>query len=229
MFAALPLPQPQRRLDPRPHDLIFWSGLTEDIKAATAESAGLPSWINVGWPVVLRRAPFVSAGAWLPVGLRGSTRSQRCAAFLSTTAISAIVTPESLIPVAALASDDALPALITLRQITKLMCDLGLVWGPTGGVGFALASGAAVVRGDSDLDLLVRSPAPLNSEQIQLLQQVQSGATLCRIDIQVDTGHGGFAFSEFQRSATSVLLKTSRGPMIVSDPWSYQTEVGAAL
>ena len=223
MFATLSLPQlqPQLRLDPRPHDLIFWSGVSEDIKTA-AESTVPPLWMNASWPVVTRRAPSLVAGAWLPVGLRGSTRSQRCAAFLSTTAICAIVTPESLLPVAALASEVTLPALITLKQITKLMCDLGLVWGPTGGVGFALACGAAVVRGDSDLDLLVRSPLPLSSQQSQLLLQVQSAATLCRIDIQVDTGHGGFAFSEFQRSATSVLLKTSHGPMIVTDPWSYQ-------
>jgi phosphoribosyl-dephospho-CoA transferase len=37
--------------------------------------------------------------------------------------------------------------------------------------------------------------------------------------MQVDTGHGGFALAEWAGNADRVLLKTGRGPLLVSDPW----------
>ena len=216
------LPAPRH---PRPHDLIFWSGLAADLQIRPA--GALPIWMNPDWPLVVRRAPMLQAGAWMPVGVRGSGRSQRCAAYLSTIAMSTIVSPESLINVSSLAAiteRNAWPALIALRHIIDRLNGFGLEWGPAGSVGFALACGAAVVGCDSDLDLLVRAPVPLTRAQIQRLHEVQSEENGCRIDIQIDTGYGGFAFSEFHRTEKSVLLKTSHGPVMSADPWSYLAE-----
>jgi phosphoribosyl-dephospho-CoA transferase len=37
--------------------------------------------------------------------------------------------------------------------------------------------------------------------------------------MQIDTGHGGFAFAEWRRNAGRVLLKTDAGPFMTDDPW----------
>jgi phosphoribosyl-dephospho-CoA transferase len=93
-----------------------------------------------------------------------------------------------------------------------------LAWGITGSVGFALASGVSTLRQDSDLDLLLRASKPLpRGEARSLLALLQ--ASPARIDMQVDTGHGGFALAEWAGNADRVLLKTGRGPLLVSDPW----------
>ena len=111
-----------------------------------------------------------------------------------------------------------LPALRTLAELAPTLDESGLAWGPTGSVGFQLASGLPVLRMASDLDLLVRAPAPLGAEQLSLLQALGNGAG-CRLDVQIDTGHGGFALAEWLRGGASVLLKTDRGPVLTSDPW----------
>jgi phosphoribosyl-dephospho-CoA transferase len=49
------------------------------------------------------------------------------------------------------------------------------------------------------------------------LAELQDGQP-CRIDIQVDTGAGGFALAEYVRGGR-VLLKTDAGPRLVADPW----------
>jgi phosphoribosyl-dephospho-CoA transferase len=111
-----------------------------------------------------------------------------------------------------------LPCLTALLDLAPRLHDLGLDWGPTGGAGFWLASGLPVLRPSSDLDLLVRAPLPLAPDTLAALCALQPGAA-CRVDIQVDTGHGGFALNEYARGGR-VLLKTDRGPLLVADPWA---------
>jgi phosphoribosyl-dephospho-CoA transferase len=73
------------------------------------------------------------------------------------------------------------------------------------------------LRPDSDLDLLVRAPRRLADGTLAALVALQGGAG-CRVDVQVDTGIGGFALLEYARGG-KVLLKTARGPVLVEDPW----------
>ena len=200
----------------RPHDLL-WPSRQAGLFSATGT---LPDWVNAEWPVVLRRAPC--NGLLLPVGVRGAGRSRRHAAFLLSGSVARCVTPESLIDAwqfhPALCS---FACVATLQSISASLNHLGLPWGPTGSTGFALATGIAELRDDSDLDLVVRAEQTLTDAQIALLDalQQQRPKAQSRIDIQIDTGHGAFAFSEFRRNTRRVLLKTASGPLLTDDPW----------
>lgn len=198
---------------PNPHDLL-WT--TDD--AALSFDGPRPHWPLTG-PVVVRRE--TRTDGLLPVGLRGTTRSQRCKAYLPAGAVLRRVTPEMLARDAR--GQRGYPCLDALATLAPLFDTLGLAWGPTGGVGFFLASGLPVLREGSDLDLLLRAPQRLTDPQVALLASMQAAGP-CRVDIQVDTGHGAFALAEWlrrpRRLLPKLLLKTGAGPLLVTDPWS---------
>ena len=205
---------------PRPHDLLWITGLD-----GLATDQSLPSWATAEWlaaaPVVIRRET-VTDSAWLPVGLRGKTRSERFKALLSVDAIKHCVQPEFLAQTEAWnihSQFSAFPAVKALASMASSLTNTGLHWGPTGSVGFALATGLPVLRDESDLDIVLHAPSPISPEKMSLLQDVLD-SQLCRIDMQIDTGHGGFAFAEWAAGRKTVLLKTGNGPVLTADPWS---------
>jgi phosphoribosyl-dephospho-CoA transferase len=208
----------------RPHDLLFLrrGAVFEACEAGCA----LPGWLDAAWleraPLVVRRA--VPASGRVAAGARGLQRKQRCAGHVSLAEVARRVTPEKLADevladrrrIAAAA--DVLPCVAALLDLAPRLRDLGLAWGPAGGAGFWLACGQPVLRPTSDLDLLVRAPAPLPPATLAALCALQRDAA-CRVDIQVDTGAGGFALNEYARGGR-VLLKTGHGPLLVTDPWA---------
>ncbi|SAK70145.1 Phosphoribosyl-dephospho-CoA transferase [Caballeronia arationis] len=207
----------------RPHDLL-WIETPRDIRSIS----DVPAWASHEWlsiaPVVVRREA-VSEPGLVPVGLRGRTRSERFAAFVAGERIARRVTPEALARARGWRANLALAGLPCVRALARIAPELDrlrLTWGITGSVGFALASGVSTLRQDSDLDLLLRAGKPLPREEAQallsLLRTVPS-----RIDMQVDTGHGGFALAEWAGKADRILLKTGRGPVLVADPWEPGT------
>jgi phosphoribosyl-dephospho-CoA transferase len=205
-----------------PHDLLWVADLD-----ALSTDAPWPSWASAEWllsaPVVMRRERTGDAHR-LPVGVRGTTRSQRCKAYLGRDAVVRRVTPEMLAVSASwrLQRLDPRPALSALAALAPALDAIGLAWGPTGGAGFALATGLPVLRQDSDLDLLVRAPRPLTDEQKMALLSLRTGG-ICRIDIQIETGHGGFAVAEWASRHGRVLLKTDDGPRLTDDPWHAES------
>jgi phosphoribosyl-dephospho-CoA transferase len=229
----------------RAHDLLFFH--TAGLRSAPPAWA-TPAWLAVA-PAVVRRDRDAN---WIPVGLRGATRSERHQAWLSPEALIRRVTPEALADAVVNGALDEqladglanglaersgtgiarLPALQALMQLAPMLLDIGLAWGPTGGVGFALASALPVLRESSDLDLLVRSPLPLTGEQHRSLLRL-CAATKCRVDLQVETGQGGFAFAEWARECSHgnvspcILLKTAAGPLLTDDPWRNIDEASA--
>jgi phosphoribosyl-dephospho-CoA transferase len=94
----------------------------------------------------------------------------------------------------------------------------GLTWGIIGSVGFALATGIAAARPDSDLDLLLRAARPMSRHEATVLAEALQAVSL-RIDVQVETLRGAFALSEWASGRLPVLLKTDDGPVLVEDPW----------
>jgi phosphoribosyl-dephospho-CoA transferase len=77
----------------RPHDLLRLAG-----DAGISHEGPVPAWVPVSlarapW-VVVRRAPTMAG--LVPVGVRGRTRPERLAAFLSPTDVAARVSPEDL-------------------------------------------------------------------------------------------------------------------------------------
>ncbi|WP_433868399.1 malonate decarboxylase holo-ACP synthase [Ralstonia wenshanensis] len=202
----------------RAHDLLWVS----EMPTAT-DGTPLPDWATTacrqGAPVVVRRAPRGSDGA-VPVGLRGGARHERCAATVSANSITRVVSPEALAATtASIAPDAPFAALRTLRALAPKLDALGWAWGPTGGAGFALASGLPALHADSDLDLVLRMPhAPSAAQRDQLVHVLTE--TECRVDLQIDTGRGGFAWRDWLNSPRQALLKTDHGPHLVADPWS---------
>jgi phosphoribosyl-dephospho-CoA transferase len=207
---------------PRPHDLLFLQR-AEDFEACACNAR--PEWLDAAWlaqaPVVVRRAVAVSGR--VPVGARGMQRNQRCAGQVPLTGVARRVTPQDLARAVRqdpdrLAADAAiLPCIAALLALAPRLQDVGLSWGPAGGVGFWLATRLPVLRLSSDLDLLVRAPRALAPAQLAALCALQAHPG-CRVDIQIDTGLGGFALMEYARGG-KVMLKTDAGPLLVSDPW----------
>jgi len=66
----------------------------------------------------------------------------------------------------------------------------------------------------------------LRVEHIALLNALQS-SSLCRIDIQIDTGNGGFSFAEWVARRKTVLLKTGIGPVLTANPWNFIEATGS--
>lgn len=192
----------------RAHDLLWLASLP----------AQAPAWARPDWPVVVRRAPAVDG--CVPVGLRGSVRSERHAEMVAAASVLRACTPEQLASMEVPASLPPCAALDALRVAAIHLNALGLPWGPTGSAGFALATGVPLLRADSDLDLVLRSGAPLTAQHGAALQaMLEDAGRFCRIDLQIDTGHGGFAFAEWCAGRTRVLLKTAQGPLLTANPW----------
>ncbi|MCC7596391.1 malonate decarboxylase holo-ACP synthase [Janthinobacterium sp. FW305-129] len=195
----------------RAHDLLWVSGMPD--------GASLPAWLDAAWlaaaPLVVRRAS-TSPGR-IPVGVRGMLRSERQACEVDAAAVVRRVTPETVARMPL--PDFPSAALDALRLVAPLLDATGWAWGPTGGVGFALASGLPVLRPDSDLDLVLRMAAPPDAAQAEALRAIAATVTACRLDLQIDTGHGGFAYAEWAADRSRVLLKTDQGPVLTATPW----------
>jgi len=215
---------------PRPHDLLFLRG-PESFEACACNIR--PGWLDAAWleqaPVVVRRA--AAAPDRVAVGARGLRRNERCAGHIGLTDIACRITPQQLArdvlrePGRVEGFAESLPCIAALLALAPRLRDLGLDWGPAGGAGFWLASGLPVLRPTSDLDLLVRSPQPLSAASMAELCVMHERAG-CRIDIQVDTGAGGFALMEYARGGKT-MLKTDHGPRLVSDPWEPRPQPAA--
>jgi len=172
--------------------------------------------------VRLQRAPFVvvrravSKNGMVPVGVRGEERSQRFAAWLTPDGACERITPESL-RISGAVRDVA--AFAALHELQQRWCSSDYLWGPTGSVGFELASGMMAVSASSDLDLVLRSDDRLSYNSLRAIADTSAGLA-CVVDIQMETPHGGFALQEYLNTGGRVLLRTGRGPVLVEDPWS---------
>ncbi|MGE6323246.1 malonate decarboxylase holo-ACP synthase [Pseudomonas oryzihabitans] len=191
---------------------MLW-GLTPD-----ALPAGAPAWAveiaQAGLPVVVRRA--APETDLIPVGLRGTTRAERMAAWLEPAVVLQRRSPEAL-RITNGCRD--LPVFDTLARLQTRLDDLGLPWGPTGATGYELASGWPALHAGSDLDLLIRCATPLSRDQARALLAALQAQALCRLDILLETPLGGVALADWAGSAPRVLLKTATGPRLVRDPW----------
>jgi phosphoribosyl-dephospho-CoA transferase len=201
----------------RPHDLLrLASG------AGLRHEGSVPAWMRVS----LARAPWVvvrrarTPAGFIPVGVRGRARGERFAALLAPDAVAARVTPEDL---AAARGWRHMPrtrwagSLRVLDAVDELFVSLGLAWGPTGSVGFELATGVAAAGAASDLDVVVRAPEPWSLERAR---EIAGDLALLptRVDAQLDTPAGAVALDEYARGGR-VLLRTPDGPRLIHYPW----------
>jgi phosphoribosyl-dephospho-CoA transferase len=202
------------------HDLIQ---LREPI-ALTAEGPA-PSWVETAlgqapW-VVVRRGHL--RDGMMPVGVRGLTRSQRFAAFVSVAEIANRLSPEDLTVVDRDIEQfrkDAIPALAALDCIAPLLVRRGYHWGPGGSVGFEIATGIATATASSDLDLILRQDRRLEpNKAAKLLAALAKAAAPARIDVILETPGGGVALADLAAMPAQVLVRTPDGARLSADPW----------
>lgn len=205
----------------RPHDLLRLAD-----GAGLSHEESVPAWIPTSLTraacVVVRRA-HAPAGL-IPVGVRGRTRAERFAALLALDAVAARVTPEDLVCARGwrnMVRARWIRSLRVLDAVDELFAALGLAWGPTGSVGFELATGVAAASTDSDLDVVVRAPEPLPLGNAREIADHLNRLPTC-VDAQLDTPAGAVMLSEYARG-DRVLLRTPDGPRLTWDPWRDAT------
>ncbi len=187
------------------HDLLW--GMTPAHLPADA-----PAWaVEAIGTVVVRRA--IVAPGQVAVGVRGRLREQRLAVQMPIAAVQRRVIPQALRDVVSMRD---LPALQALEQLRPVLAALN--WGVTGSAGFELATGIEALHAQSDLDLILHTPEPLDrNDSRDLLATLDKAA--CAVDMQLQTPFGAIALREWAGPSRRVLLKTASGAHLVVDPW----------
>ncbi len=202
---------------PRCHDLIR-------IPSERAIPGPRPAWVDAA----LREAPYVvvrrcaPVAGTIPVGVRGRGRSQRWATCLDEVEIVTRIAPEDLVRQGSWQAHrraDGVPALRALPSVGAWAEERGWLWGPTGAVGFELASGWPATTAHSDLDILIRAPVPLARTEGQIILRELERLPV-RIDVQLDTPAGLVALAEYARSGKGVMARGAAEVRIVEDPWA---------
>jgi phosphoribosyl-dephospho-CoA transferase len=199
------------------HDLILL-GTESTITSAEGKPA-CPDLDPKQRPWVVVRRGRISDGL-IPVGVRGAQRHERCAGFTGLSEVLEIRRPDQLRLLLAEDSRRALQAFRTLSYLESHLAGLDISWGPGGSVGYELASGIPAVRDDSDLDFILFAPTKLDIADSQELWRMISSAP-GKVDALVETPFCGFSLEEFATtSPRKILLRTSDGRILGSNPWS---------
>ena len=190
--------------------------------AGLRHEGAVPAWTRVslaGAPWVVVRRARAPAGL-IPVGVRGRARGERFAALLTPDTVAARVTPEDLVAARGwrhMPRTRRASSLRVMDAVDELFASLGLAWGPTGSVGFELATCVAAAGAASDLDVVIRAPEPWPLEYAREIA-AHLDRLPARVDAQLDTPGGAVTLAEFARSGR-VLLRTPDGPRLTHEPW----------
>lgn len=198
-----------------------------------ASGADLPDWAAeslLGTPWVVVRRARLHEGL-IPIGVRGESRHERLAAWLSPDDTLEYVTPQELVftqtwaraAATHAARHRSIAALAVRATVERIMGENGLenLWGPGGSVGFELATGKATATASSDLDLVVDIARPelIASNAVSLWAALS--ALPVRVDALLETPQGAIVLSEYARvrtddSTRSFVLRTPAGPRLIA-------------
>jgi phosphoribosyl-dephospho-CoA transferase len=187
-----------------------------------------PAWVRAAFaraPFAVVRRAQASAG-WIAIGLRGAARNERYGTWARSDDIEVVLSPEALssLPCALAADRAGLPVFVALDALRRDTSSLGsFIWGPTGSVGFELATGKPTATATSDLDLLIRIPNHLSRNEAQCLQarlDEHAAHAGIRIDVQLETPAGGVALAEYASGKARVMARHASGPRLIVDPWA---------
>lgn len=168
--------------------------------------------------VVVRRAP--SAGKMIPVGIRGANRKERQAAFISEEDVLERISPTEI------TAEKRWNKLINfprdlrmvLKKTSALFSNLNIRWGPTGSVGFYLASGLCVINEQSDLDLAIYSDSIFSRGAAKMiLDDINAIADGLNIDALVETPVGAVLLTENADIKRKILMRTVHGPVLIEN------------
>ncbi|MFH0274954.1 malonate decarboxylase holo-ACP synthase [Vibrio jasicida] len=189
---------------------------------AAFEPTATPEWYSKHdseRPVVVRRAQHPE---FIPVGIRGSNRSERAAAWVTPASVVRSLSPEQLVqscPRYDQYSRHPLKQTAALESISQIFARLNIRWGVGGSVGFELATSIITANDNSDLDLIAYLPQMVSDSILAQLWQELSDLPI-QMDVQIETEHGAFALREWlQRNGQAVMMKTPYAPILVKDPW----------
>jgi phosphoribosyl-dephospho-CoA transferase len=192
---------------PRPHDLLRLPGarvLPPDAPPWAAAALSVTPW------VVVRRAS--APVDRIAVGVRGPSRSERYATSVDPANVCEVVEPEDLAHSLPRAGRE-LAVMGALHTVRRILDDTGLPWGPTGSVGFELATGIPTATTESDLDLLVRISG--GSLSVLAVLHREFRALAVRMDCQIETPSGAVALAELVGGQSDVMVRTAAGPRLI--------------
>jgi phosphoribosyl-dephospho-CoA transferase len=202
---------------PQVHDLLE----IESGSLATG-SIAQPPWVRkmlIDCPWVVVRRALAPAG-YIAVGVRGASRSERCGGYCAERYVKRIARPATLLALGRTAGRiHRTPAFVALREVVKNWRSVPFLWGPTGSVGFELATGRPVTTEASDLDLAIRAPSPIGVEQARWLWDRVLGLQT-KVDVRVETPLCGFSLEEYAcASPAQILLRFPDAPRLGDHPW----------
>jgi phosphoribosyl-dephospho-CoA transferase len=210
---------------PRVHDLLALKpGSSVEVETTN------PEWVRAALiqsrSVVARRE--AAPPGMIAVGVRGPSREQRWAGFVTNEDVHQVVGPGVLRSRNAKIARRSLPAIQALRYAEQRLRRLTLEWGPVGSVGYELATGLSVTSLESDLDLVIYAPYPVLRDEVRCLWNVLAVAP-ARVDLRLETPAGGFSLEEYLRDGQErVLLRTPTGPILTDDPWRPAEKTASA-
>jgi phosphoribosyl-dephospho-CoA transferase len=200
----------------RVHDLLWIS------KKAELFSESQPDWVSdalTQCPVVVVRRAAAPVG-FVPVGVRGATRSQRFASLLSENDVLGCKAPENLAAESSWRNGEtglSERLIETLHRVSEAAQKIGLTWGPTGSVGHQLATGMLSTNLQSDLDVVVRCTDSLKRAQLQefytAIQMTPVG-----VDVVLESPEGAVALAEYLQHSFPI-VKTAAGPRLMHFSW----------
>jgi phosphoribosyl-dephospho-CoA transferase len=181
-----------------------------------------PSWVQetlLACPWVVVRRAQVSRGQ-IAAGVRGNARNERWGGFCEASSIRKIVPPEELLRFGHASNFiPRTPALRAFLEMCERWADLKSPWGPTGSVGFELATGRPVTTEASDLDLLIRAPQRIAVEEARVLFNCTRGLET-KVDVRVQTPMCEFSLHEYVAAASpQILLRHFDEVRLGDDPW----------
>jgi phosphoribosyl-dephospho-CoA transferase len=193
----------------RPHDLLRLDA------RGFRPPASWPHWVRKTldenpWVVVRRAATKPN---FIPVGVRGECRNQRFGDYISNEFVVKRLGPEDLVT-RIQANLSANPNSL-LKDLADLEHHLrSHSWGPTGSIGYYLATGVESITSASDLDLIIRCQHLMSKTQARLLFNTLRSIT-SRADVLLEGYGGAITLEEYACSETSIVLRTVGGPLLV--------------
>lgn len=193
-----------------PHDLLELKSVKDLISHSP-----LPEWVEPS----ITRAPFVvvrrsrASEGFVAVGVRGRARNERYAAFMPVDHLLKRITPEQLAQERKWKKHPQ-EIFSCLEQVSHIMNDHSLIWGPVGSVGFELLSGKKTTTKTSDIDIVIRISEGFTTEFakkiVSELIKIQ-----VRVDVQMESTKGAFSLSEYAASeGKPILIRTIDGPIL---------------
>lgn len=199
-----------------PHDLIK----IKDYKNLNIDFSSYPFALDALKKspfVVVRRTPILDG--LVPIGIRGTERSQRLAAFLPFSDIDNIFKPTYIVENKLWLENSHIKntdIYSSIETIYKIFEQYTLEWGICGSAGFELITKIPTVTENSDLDIIIKI------ETADDLFSAASAKELCKklfdikikTDVQIETPKGSIALAEYASQTNPILIRTLNGPRL---------------